>query len=93
MLLGGAVEREAGVVLLGDLGRLLDPEHLDGVALDVHAEDVRRVPAALISVGGELDAAGLPAPAHLHLRLHHDRVADPIGRGNGVVDVRHGCAR
>ena len=40
--LADAVEGEAGVVLLGDVGGLLDPEALDGVALDVHAEDVRR---------------------------------------------------
>ena len=42
VLLGRAVEGEAGVVLLGDVGGELDPDDLDGVALDVHAEDVRR---------------------------------------------------
>ena len=42
VLLGRAVQREAGVVLLGDVGGHLDPHHLDGVALDVHARGCSR---------------------------------------------------
>ncbi len=61
VLLRGAVERERRVVYLGDVGRLLDPHHLDGVALDVHADDVGRVLAALVAVGRELDATRLAA--------------------------------
>ena len=35
---------------------------------------------------GELDAAGLAAPADLHLRLDDDRIADAVGGGDRVVD-------
>ena len=61
---------------------------LDGVALDVHAEDVAGVRADLVGVVGQLDAAGLAPPADLHLGLDHDRVAEPVGGGHGVVDGR-----
>ena len=88
VLLGRPVEGERRVVLLGDVARVLDPDHLDGVALDVHADDVGRVPARLVGVRRELDAAGLAAAADLHLRLHHDRVADAVGGGDRVVDRR-----
>ena len=54
--------------------------------------------ARLVGVGRQLDAAGLAAPAHLHLRLHDDRVADAVGdrdrlghRGDGRA-VGHGDA-
>ena len=73
--LGRAVEGEAGVVLLGDVGGVLDPEALHHVALDVEPEDVAGVQAHLVGVGGQLHAAGLAAATHLHLRLDHDRVA------------------
>ena len=96
MQLGGAVEGERRVVLLGDVARLLDPHHVHRVALDVHAEDVPGVVARLGGVGGELDAAGLAPASHLHLRLHHDRVAELVGRldrllhGVGRRSRRHG---
>ena len=92
VLLGRAVEREAGVVLLGDVRGELDPHDLDRVALDVHAEDVPGVGAHLVGVVGELDAARLAPAADLHLGLHHHRVADALGGGDGVVDGRHGLA-
>ena len=79
MLLGGAIERERRVVLLGDVAGVLDPHPLDDVALDVHAEDVAGVHAHLVGVVGQLDAAGLAATADLHLRLDDDRVAGRIG--------------
>ena len=79
VLLGGAVEREAGVVLLVDVGGVLDPHPLDDVALDVHAEDVPGVRADLVGVVGELDAARLAAAADLHLGLDHDRIAGLLG--------------
>ncbi len=82
--LGAAVERERRVVLLGDVARLLDPDHLDDVALDVHPEDRVGVRADLVGVGSELDAAGLAPAAHLHLGLHHDRVAEGVGRLDGL---------
>ena len=86
VLLGGAVERERGVVLLGDVGGVLDPHPLDDVALDVHAEDVAGVRADLVGVVGELDAAGLAAPAHLHLGLDDDRVPGGVGLTHRLVD-------
>ena len=49
--------------------------------------------AALVGVVGELDAAGLAPAAHLHLGLHHDRVADPLGGGHGLVDGGDRLAR
>ena len=85
VLLGGAVEGEGGVVLLGDVGRLLDPQAAHDVALDVEAEDVVGVRAGLVGVGGELDAAGLAPTAHVHLGLDHHRVAEPLGGGDGLV--------
>ena len=46
-----------------------------------------RVLARLGLVRRELHAAGLAAPAHLHLGLEHDRVADAVRGGDGAVDV------
>ena len=45
--LGRTVEAAAGVVLLVDVGCVLDPHPLDEVTLDVHAEDVAGVLAHL----------------------------------------------
>ena len=86
VLLGRPVEREAGVVLVLDVGRVLDPDPLDDVALDVHAEDVPGVGAHLVGVVGELDPAGLAAPADLHLGLDDHRIAGRVGRGDRFVD-------
>src|SRR6202008_622927 len=86
VLLGRPVQREARVVLLGDVGSVFDPHDLHDVALDVHAQDVPGVGAPLVGVGGELDAARLAPPAHLHLRLDDDRIPDLVGDGDGLVD-------
>ena len=51
-----------------------------------------RVLARLALVGGELDAAGLAAPADQHLRLDDDRIADLVGRRDGVLDRRDGLS-
>ncbi len=48
--------------------------------------------AGLGGVVGQLDAAGLATPTHLHLRLHHHRIADPVGDGDGVVHGGGGIA-
>ncbi len=92
VLLRGSVEREGGVVLLVDVGRLLDPQSLDDVALDVHPEDVAGVLAYLGLVVGELDAAGLATTADLHLRLDDDGVAGLIGLLHRLVDGVGGAA-
>ena len=48
--------------------------------------------ADLVGVVGQLDAAGLAAAAHLHLGLHHHRVADALGHRDGLVDGGDGVA-
>ncbi len=84
--LGRPVEGEARVVLLRDVCRVLYPEPLDYVALDVEAEDVARVKLDLGTIGGELDAACLPAPTDLHLRLHYHGIADPVRGRDRILD-------
>ena len=86
VLLGGAVEGEAGVVLLGDVGGALDPQALDDMALDVHAEDVPGMGAHLVGVVGELDPAGLATSADLDLGLDDDRISGGFRLGDGLVD-------
>ena len=68
----GAVEQEGEVVLLLDAGRGGDEHPVHGQALDLHAEDVRRVLERLIGGLGELDSARLSAPTGLDLCLDHD---------------------
>ena len=86
-LLGRAVEQHRRVVLGGDVRGVLDPHRVDGVAADVHPEDVPGVLAQLRLVGGELDPAGLAAAADQHLCLDHDGVADLGRRCHRVLDV------
>ena len=52
----------------------------DDVAADVEPEDLPRPLLGLVRVGGELDPAGLPAPAGEHLRLDDDGAAEHLGR-------------
>jgi hypothetical protein len=85
-LLGRAVEDECGVVLLVDLACALDVELVDDMALDVHAEDRAGVRLRLGPDAGDLDAAGLAAPADLDLRLDDDWVAELLRGGDGLVD-------
>ena len=86
VLLGRPVEREAGVVLLVDVGGVLDPQPLDDVPLDVHPEDAPGMGAHVLGGVGQLDAAGLAAPADLDLGLDHDGVSGGVGLGDGLVD-------
>jgi hypothetical protein len=86
MLLRGTIEREARVVLLGDVGRVFHPQPAHHMALDVHAEDVPRVQADLVGVVRELDTTGLAPSAHLYLRLDHHGVARRVGRGDRLFD-------
>jgi hypothetical protein len=62
VLLRGTVEGEAGVVLLVDVGCLLDPDPLDDVALDVHAEDVPGVVRTSSASLASLMPPALPRP-------------------------------
>ena len=57
-----------------DVGRRRDQHAPDGDALDVHAQDLAGDAGCLVRTGGELDATGLAAAAHQHLRLDHDLV-------------------
>ena len=65
---------------------------------DVHAEDRAGVPLGLLAVGGDLDPARLAATADQHLGLDRAGVADPLRRGDGLLDgrgdlaARHGDA-
>ena len=94
VLLGSSVERERGVVLLGDVAGALDPHALDLVTLDVHADDVARMSANFVFVIRELDAACLAATTNLHLRLHDNRIPDSLSDGYRLIDgVRHVAGR
>ena len=79
-----AVEGDREVVLALDVGALLDPDAADRVTADVHAEDRRGVLLGLRRVGGQLDPAGLAAPADEHLRLHDHRHGQLLGGGPGL---------
>ena len=79
-LLLAAVERDREVVLALDVGRFLDPELADDVAVDVQPEDRLRVLGGLVGRVCELDSAGLPAAAGQHLGLDDDLAADLLGR-------------
>ena len=84
-LLRAAVERDREVVLLRDVGGLLDPELADDVAVDVEPEDAARLLLGVGRVVGELDAARLAAAAGEHLRLDDDRAAERRRRGAGLL--------
>jgi hypothetical protein len=53
---------------------------VDGVALDVHAQDLARTGHRLGGALGELDAAGLASTADLDLRLHDHASTQLLGR-------------
>ncbi len=90
----GAVEREAGVVLLGDVRGVLDPQPLDHVPLDVEPDDVPGVQAHLVGVGGQLHASGLAPAPHLDLSLHHHGIAGLIRLRHSLIDcVGHATGR
>jgi hypothetical protein len=97
MQLGRPVEREARVVLLGDVRRLLDPQAAHRMALDVHAKDVARVLCDLRPGVGELHPACFAAAAYLHLGLHDHGIAEPFGGGfgfgHGVRDFPARCGQ
>ena len=80
-LLGAAIERDREVVLALDLRGALDPEPAHNVALDLHAENRGSVRLGLLRARGDLDAAGLAAPAHVNLSFHDHRAAELLGGG------------
>jgi hypothetical protein len=61
-----------------------------GEAADVHAQDRGGVLLGLRAVVRQLDPAGLAAPADLDLRLDRHRVAELLGRLNGLGHSRGG---
>ena len=77
-LLADAVPDDARVVLLLDLRARVDEHATRHVAVDLEREDLARVGLGLLGRVGELDAAGLHAPARQHLRLDHRRATDPL---------------
>ena len=85
----GAVQQHREVVLLGDRGGRRDHHAVHGVALDVHAEDLRGDLLGLLDGRRQLDAAGLAAAAGLDLRLDDDLAAalrqQPLGRRAGLL--------
>src|SRR3954454_11349849 len=82
----GPVEQHREVVLLGDLGPLGHHHPVHGVALDVHAEDVRGAGGGLVGAVRELHAAGLATASGLDLRLDDDRAAaQPLGARAGLL--------
>jgi hypothetical protein len=90
--LRGAIEDDRRVVLGGDVGRSLDPDLVDRVALDVHPEDVLAVLLGLDAVLRDLDPAGLAAAADLHLRLDDAGITDLVSRSDGLLDGGGGGA-
>ena len=87
-LLLAAVEGDREVVLLRDVGGLLDPELADDVAADVEAQDLARARLGLLGRLGELDAARLAAPAGQHLGLDDDLAAELLGRRARLLGAR-----
>src|SRR5207245_11562447 len=77
------------VGLLGDLRGVLHVYATDGEALDAHAEDRLRRGLRFRRGLRDLHAAGLAAPADLHLRLHDDGKSE---RGRGGLRFG-GCRR
>jgi len=67
------------VVLLGDISRLCHENAMNGVALDVHSEDVASTIGRLFRSGGQLDASGLAAATGLDLGLDDHGAADFAG--------------
>src|SRR6478609_4751595 len=81
-----AVEDVGDVVLLGDVARLGDQHVVNGVALDVHAEDRLGLLSGLVGVGRELHATRLATTTGLDLGLDHDVAANALGCGTRFGD-------
>ena len=86
-----AVDDHAQVELPGDRGGLLHQDPLDllpfrtGLVGDeLHPDDPFGRPLRLVGVVGQLDAAALPAPPGVYLRLDDDAPAQPFGDAAGL---------
>ena len=84
-LLLAPVERDREVVLLGDLGRSLDPELLDDVPPDVETKDLLGRLTGLEGLLRKLDPAGLPPSAGEHLGLDDHRPAQLLSCRAGLL--------
>src|SRR5450631_1658464 len=71
----GPIEQNGEVVLLLDLRAGGDHHLVDGVTLDVHAQNVGSRLSCLIGGPGDLDATSLATPADLDLSLDDDHSA------------------
>src|SRR6478609_531627 len=93
-LLARPVPDDAGVVLLLDLGARVDEHAAGHLAADLQREDLASMLPGLLGRVGELDPAGLHAPAREHLGLDHRGAADAPrdlcrrGRIGGKAEVR-----
>ena len=79
-----AVKQHAKVELLGDRGARCDHHAVNRVALDVHAKDRGRRRLGIVRGLRDLDATGLAAAPHLHLRLDDGDAAQLLGRGTSL---------
>src|SRR5262249_50877017 len=88
-------ERDREVVLLGDLRRGLDPELPDDVAVDVEPENLLGLLLGIVGTVGELDPAGLAAPARQHLGLDDDLSTELLRRDASLRGSHRGlpCRR
>ena len=86
MLARATVERERGVVLMGDVRGALDPQALDRVAADVHAQNGPSVGPDLVRTIRQFYAPSLTPPADEHLGFDDDRVADSLSLSDRVVN-------
>ena len=78
------VEQDREVVLLGNVSSLGDHHLVNGVTLDVHAQDGLGVLGRLLRGLGDLHAASLATATHLDLRLDGD---------DGGAELRCGLGR
>ena len=76
--LAGAVPHDAGVVLVLDLGLLVDEHAARRVPVDLESQDMAGVALGLGRGVGELHASRLHAAAREDLRLDHDGPADVL---------------
>ena len=92
-LLRAAVERDREVVLLRDVGRLLDPERLDDVAADVEPDDLAcAFCSASAGSSASLTPPALPRPPVSTCALTTTCVAELLGGGARLLRRRRDAA-